>query len=145
VVFGLIIEIKKSLRREDVQDSLEKKYGSIESLEEKLKGEEAPELMDDYEVWKAILMGADYTESIRLEEKGVVSLLTPKRMELLDYLKTRHPKSILALAKGLKRDYKNVYDDLRLLEEYGIVEKGGSGNRVVPECKIKEIVLKLET
>ncbi|MFQ5816064.1 MAG: hypothetical protein ACE5G7_06155 [Candidatus Hydrothermarchaeaceae archaeon] len=140
----MIIEIKKSLRREDVIATLEKKYGSIDKLEEALREAEVPEMMDDYEVWGALLGGGEYTESVRLEEKGVLSLLTPKRMELLDYLKTRHPKSIMALARGLRRDYKNVYDDLRLLGEYGVVERVGDGKKVVPECRIKEIVVKLE-
>lgn len=140
----MIVEIKKSLRREDALAALERKYGSIVKLRKALGKREVPEMTDDYEVWKALLKGGEYTESIRLEEKGVLPLLTPKRMELLDYLKRRHPKSILDLARGLRRDYKNVHDDLKLLEEYGVVEKSGDGKKVVPECRIKEIVVRLE-
>ncbi len=143
-MFGLIIEIKKNIRNEDAIKALEKKYTSIENLQKAIDLRNDPELIDDYEVWKALLKGADYSESIRLEDKGLLSLMTPKRMELLDYLKTRHPKSILGLAKGLKRDYKNVYEDLRILGKYGVVEKKVDGRNNIPECRIKEIVVKLE-
>lgn len=139
----MIIEIKKSLQREDVLAALKNKYGSIKNVERKLGEREEPEMRDDYEVWKALQRGGKYTESIRLEDEAVLSLLTPKRMELLEYLKTKHPKSILELASGLKRNYKNVYDDLVLLEEYGIVERSGNGKRRVPLCKVAEIVVKL--
>lgn len=46
-----------------------------------------------------------------------------KRMELLSAVKHKKPKSIYQLAKLLKREYKNVYDDVGLLEELGLITK----------------------
>jgi len=46
-----------------------------------------------------------------------------KRMELLSVIKHRQPKSIYQLAKFLNREYKNVYDDVGLLEELGLITK----------------------
>ena len=44
-----------------------------------------------------------------------------KRMELLSVIKHKKPKSIYQLAKILEREYKNVYDDVELLEELGLI------------------------
>jgi len=46
-----------------------------------------------------------------------------KRMELLSVIKHKKPKSIYQLAKILNREYKNVYDDVELLEELGLIAK----------------------
>jgi predicted transcriptional regulator len=48
----------------------------------------------------------------------------------------------------VKRDLKNVQDDLRLLEQYGLVEmnhgKGTGKRRVrVPRTKVEQIALKI--
>lgn len=47
-----------------------------------------------------------------------------KRLELLSVIKNQQPRSIYELAKLTKREYKNVYDDVSLLESLGLVEKG---------------------
>lgn len=46
-----------------------------------------------------------------------------KRMELLSTIKHQKPKSIYQLAKLVNREYKNVYDDVGLLEELGLITK----------------------
>ena len=46
-----------------------------------------------------------------------------KRMELLSAIKHKKPKSVYQLAKILDREYKNVYDDVKLLEELGLITK----------------------
>ncbi len=46
-----------------------------------------------------------------------------RRMELLSVIKHKKPKSIYQLAKLLDRGYKNVYDDVELLEELGLIIK----------------------
>lgn len=46
-----------------------------------------------------------------------------KRMELLSAIKHKKPKSVYQLAKILNRQYKNVYDDVELLEELGLITK----------------------
>lgn len=46
-----------------------------------------------------------------------------KRMELLKVIKHEKPKSIYQLAKLTNREYKNVYDDVELLERLGLITK----------------------
>jgi predicted transcriptional regulator len=44
----------------------------------------------------------------------------------------RGPMTIYALAKLLHRHYKNVHDDVKALENIGLVEKDETGRYVVP-------------
>jgi len=50
-----------------------------------------------------------------------------KRMELLSVIKHKQPKSIYQLAKFLNRGYKNVYDNVELLEELGLISRENNG------------------
>lgn len=76
------------------------------------------------------------------------NLLTPSRLALLRAIRRHRPGSIYELAKLLNRDLKNVQEDLRLLEEYGLVRMT-SGRRTgrrkvkVPEAPFEEITLKV--
>jgi predicted transcriptional regulator len=49
------------------------------------------------------------------------NLLTRNRLALLRAIRARRPGSIYELAKTVKRDLKNVQQDLRILEEYGLI------------------------
>lgn len=76
------------------------------------------------------------------------NFLTPGRLALLRAIRAKRPGSIYELAKMVKRDLKNVQDDLRLLERYGLVEmshgKGTGKRRVrVPRTKVEQIALKI--
>ena len=46
-----------------------------------------------------------------------------KRIELLSIIKHKKPRSIYHLAKLANREYKNVYDDVELLENLGLITK----------------------
>jgi len=54
--------------------------------------------------------------------ESVRNLLTEKRLELLHMVKTKHPHSIYQLAKLTGRNFKNVYEDIRILKGYGLVK-----------------------
>jgi predicted transcriptional regulator len=67
---------------------------------------------------------------------------------LLRTIRTKRPGSIYELAKIVGRDLKNVQDDLRLLERYGLVRMSrgrSSGRREVkiPQAVFHEIALKI--
>jgi predicted transcriptional regulator len=64
--------------------------------------------------------------------KTFLEHITPKRFTLLDTLHKSGPVSIYALAKILHRHYKNVHDDVKALEQIGLVEKGDEGHYSVP-------------
>ena len=49
--------------------------------------------------------------------------LTPARWDLLKQLKTKGSLTIFALAKALRRDYKNVHTDVSRLIELKLIEK----------------------
>lgn len=70
-------------------------------------------------------------------------VITGARLELLKAIRVHKPKSIQELARVMKRDFKNVYQDVRLLADVGLIELKESGPRKAskPEAKYSEIVL----
>lgn len=61
-------------------------------------------------------------ERLYFEDLGaLLQILTPRRLELLKVLHDIGPNSVRALAKRLKRDYKNVYNDVQALERVGLI------------------------
>lgn len=62
----------------------------------------------------------------------LLSLLTPRRLELLKTLRQQGALSIRALATVLGRDYKNVHTDAKALEEAGLLERTESGTLQAP-------------
>lgn len=76
------------------------------------------------------------------------SLLTPSRLALLRAVRTQRPGSIYELAKLVHRDLKNVQDDLRLLETYGLIRMANAPRSTkrrvrVPQALFDEIELKI--
>jgi predicted transcriptional regulator len=76
------------------------------------------------------------------------SLLTPSRLALLRVVRTRRPGSIYELAKLVRRDLKNVQDDLRLLETHGLIHmaaapRSNKRRARVPQAMFDEIELKI--
>jgi len=76
------------------------------------------------------------------------NLLTPRRLALLRAVRTRRPRSIYELAKIVGRDLKNVQNDLRTLEHYGLVRMSrgrSAGKREVkmPQAMFGEIALRI--
>ena len=65
--------------------------------------------------------------------KSFHKTLTPQRMQILKYLiKNNKVSSINALAKALGRAFKNVREDLTVLEMIGLVKIKDEENRKVP-------------
>lgn len=58
--------------------------------------------------------------------------LTPKRLELLRMVRHEKKISIRKLAGLLKRDYKNVYQDAKIMELIGLMAKAKDGELSVP-------------
>lgn len=76
------------------------------------------------------------------------NLLTPNRLALLRAVRSGRPGSIYELAKMIHRDLKNVQDDLRLLETYGLIRmtdatRSGKRRVRVPQAVFDEIELKI--
>lgn len=61
-----------------------------------------------------------------------IEIFTPKRWELIATLKQAGPLTIYALAKRLKRHYRNVHKDVAALSAWLVVEKNEAGHVFVP-------------
>jgi hypothetical protein len=138
-------EIFKSYTKKQVESErqhLESKYESIESLHQKFSVEKCrnPQFVDDYMVWKA-LSEEDIiiTEKIVLKNLDIYQMLSQKRMEILDYLTSHETKSLKELAQELKRNYKNVYDDIKALAKFDLVELIDDGRNKRPITKLDSI------
>ena len=70
-------------------------------------------------------------------------LLSNEKARILYILKHKKPSSIYKLAKLLKRDFKSVYNDLKLLERFGFIEfhasKTGKRESLTPVLTIDEM------
>ena len=62
----------------------------------------------------------------------LLSILTPRRLEILQTLRQKSLSSVRALSKSLERDYKNVHADVRALENVGLLERTKKGALRVP-------------
>ena len=75
------------------------------------------------------------------------NFLTRQRLGLLHAIRSRHPGSIYELAKMTGRDLKNVQEDVRLLEQHGLVritqQPRGSRKVKIPRVPFEEIALKI--
>jgi predicted transcriptional regulator len=69
--------------------------------------------------------------------------LTPKRLELLRIIKTKKPSSINELARIAKRDVKNIAEDLKYLEQVGLVEKKETNRKTKPIINYDKIALEI--
>jgi predicted transcriptional regulator len=70
-------------------------------------------------------------------------VITGARLELLSVIRKAKPKSIQELAKAADRDFKNVYQDVKLLAQYGLVELKEQGARkaAAPVSKFSEFLI----
>ncbi|MCH7882506.1 MAG: hypothetical protein IIB69_13250 [Proteobacteria bacterium] len=62
----------------------------------------------------------------------LLSILTPRRLEVIKTLRQQGPMSVRALSKLLKRDYKNVHVDTRALGDVGLLKRTEEGTFQVP-------------
>jgi predicted transcriptional regulator len=75
----------------------------------------------------------------------VGKVLSAPRLEILARVPALQPKSIAALARSLKRDFKNVYADVMFLADLGLLElkTGGRRKTVIPIVRFSGIEVDL--
>ena len=151
----MLIRIIRSLTSEEIEEKIkkfEKEYSmGFEEFEELFLGQklstkharvyfEWAELVDSYKgyVEEGTL---DYAvEEIRDFKPEQAASLTPKRIELLYRLAVLRVESINDLAQKVRRNVKNVYQDLQVLSKFGFVRLNKRrGRTIVPETLVKEI------
>jgi len=101
-------------------------------------------------VWKKLEQGEKVKkhEGISFESLETMrKVLTEERLRILKIIKKYHPGSIYELAKILKRDTKNVSDDVHYLAELALIEieKGKSNGRekTTPVVNYDKILLEI--
>lgn len=151
----MLIRIIRSLTSDEIEDrikKLEKEFGmSFEKFEElflrqKLNAKHArvyfewAELVDSYKGYVeegTLDYTVEETKDLKPEE---AALLTPKRVELLCKLATVRVDSISDLAQKVRRNVKNVYEDLKVLDKLDFVKLNRrKGRALIPETLVKEI------
>ena len=76
-------------------------------------------------------------------------ILSNEKARILYILKKEQPKSIYRVAKLLRRDFKSVYQDLKMLEKFGFIEfhsqKNGNRTSHIPVLTVDNmrIVIKI--
>ena len=109
------------------------------------------ELFDEVKgVWKKV----QRREKVRKNEavyfenfEAMRKILTDERMRILKVIKTEHPASIYELAKKLRRDIKNTFNDVQFLAQAGLVELKKTTDlreRTVPEVNYDKILLEIQ-
>ena len=75
------------------------------------------------------------------------NLLSNEKARILHIIKIKKPGSIYALARILKRDFKSVSDDIKLLERFGFIEliseKTGKRDRLRPLIVVDSINIEI--
>lgn len=151
----LLVRVVRSLMVEEVQQKikkLEREHNmTFDEFEELfLQGRLDRRTSGTYFEWAALVDAyrgyveegeLDYTvEELRVLTTKDTALITPKRLELLYALAGFHVESINELARKLRRDVKNVYQDLQVLKKLGFVTLKKRGKRnVMPETLVEEI------
>jgi len=69
--------------------------------------------------------------------------ITPRRLELLNIIKTNEPDSINDLASLAGRNIKNVSEDMRLLRQVGLLQIAQVKNRMAPRVDYDEIDVRI--
>ncbi|MBF0259940.1 MAG: MarR family transcriptional regulator [Desulfamplus sp.] len=104
-------------------------------------------LKDFVETCESLQKGEDVKQ-----EKGVYftsieafrRAITPKRLELLQCIKNHNPVSIRHLSTLIKRDIKNVSDDIRFMEQVGLIDFKESNERnVKPFVSYDKIMIEI--
>ena len=76
------------------------------------------------------------------------NLLSNEKARVLHVIKNKNPKSIYGLAKILKRDFKSVNDDVKLLKRFGLLdlisEKTGERERLKPIISADSINIEIK-
>lgn len=100
-------------------------------------------------VWKKLEKGESMKrhEGISFENtEAMRKVLSEERLRILKTIKKEHPKSIYELAKLLKRDIKNTFDDVQFLAQLGLVElkKTREGReKTTPKVNYDRILLEI--
>lgn len=99
------------------------------------------------EMWKAV-----DTDKPNIQPKNVIKsnsleaiyrCITPSRWEIFTCLVEKEPNNLTEIAQWLKKDYANVWKDIRALEGLGIIKLKKVGKEIKPVALYDRIVFDL--
>lgn len=121
-------------------------YGSRENLARLARRRKNPEAWNDLMDLRLLEERPErLDEEFRVTTIGVLSpedldRLTPQRLRLLSRIaSSKRPLNITELARALRRDKKNVSEDVRVLEGLGLVETRREGREKIAETPGREV------
>lgn len=81
------------------------------------------------DAWKRAEQGQEVNEThlTFLDLESLLAALTPKRLELLRYVRHHRVANVKTLALDLHRNYKNVHQDVEALAKLGLIAKTTGG------------------
>ena len=85
------------------------------------------------------LASAGYEDFLVLERGTAESVLTDRRLELVDAIRKTEPASITDLADDIERDVAAVHRDLNTLFEVGVIAYEADGGRKRPRLKHEHV------
>lgn len=143
------INIIKKINQKEIQNIIEvwkKRYGSMASLQQRVMISKcsSPADIDNYITWKYLTSGAELEETVIFENAEVFDVFSTKRGEIMEYLANHEVSSIRELANKLRRNYKNVYDDLKALKKYELIELREAGRSLKPCCSASALKIIFE-
>lgn len=95
------------------------------------------ELRDDWEKIERDENVAGPVSRVYFENtKVLLKVLTDRRQELLKALHAAGPLTVKALADSLHRDYKNVHEDVKILENAGLIVRESKHLITAPYCRV---------
>lgn len=148
----MMIEYEYTITVEDHRRELEHRYGSIENLKRRGSRPNATRReKNDLDEWVHLFSdGANPEEPIKTrhgimlhDPRAFFDVITPQRLRILGELRSGHVyESIHELAKALKRDPKNVHQDVTALAEKGLLMiHRRNKRRSVPKPAVDKIVI----
>ena len=66
-------------------------------------------------------------------------IITNERLRLMKLIRVKKPKTIYGLAKIAERPYPNVFNDVKKLEELGLIELEKENNCLEPIAKYERL------
>lgn len=127
--------------------NIQSRYGGLGELQQRVEAAKckAPDFLDNYMVLRALKSGASLERKVVINMYDFFKVLTPRRVELLSYLLANwgNITSIRALSNTLRRNYKNVYNDLVALARFDLISFVRKGKNSIPLPSADKIVIHL--
>ncbi len=131
-----------------LMSAFEDRYGTMEELDQRVQITRCsdPQMVDDLMVWRSLRRkDTTLTEKVHYRSPEMISVLTPRRLEVLKLLrKENEPLNVTEVAQKMKRDYKNVYDDIKALSKVELIERRKEGRDVKVGSKVRKLTIYLD-